>query len=240
MQESPSQYQPFLIKKKCSKFKNHSNLVIVGYEYNNEDFRDELFDFYHIQLPSLLNCAAITRKAEYLAGRVSAIDALQLLGIQIDNIPTGKHRNPLWPSGVVASITHTNSTAYCVAAYANEYQYLGIDLEKWIGHSVITEIKKSIITCAEEIFLQQCTMGFNKAFTLTFSAKESLFKAIYPYIGYYFDFDAVEIIQICVENRTFKLQLRQQLASNFNIGDQFSGYFDFDTYSIRTLILKPT
>ncbi|WP_457934203.1 4'-phosphopantetheinyl transferase superfamily protein [Pseudoalteromonas sp. SCSIO 43210] len=57
----------------------------------------------------------------------------------------------------------------------------------------------------------------NIALTLVFSAKESLFKAIYPRVNFYFD--VVEMISICTE--TFRLRLKVKLTDELEEGSLF-------------------
>lgn len=66
--------------------------------------------------------------------------------------------------------------------------YLGIDLEKKLSKECVIEIKSSIISLDEENLILKSKLSFEDAFTLIFSAKESLFKALYPSVRAYFDF----------------------------------------------------
>jgi enterobactin synthetase component D len=151
--------------------------------------------------------SAIKRRAEFLVGRHAADSALQQYEVNARKIAVREHRSPTWPDGVVASITHTNTTTLCVAAVQQYVSYLGIDLENWIPNNTIKEIKNSTIKTNKEKLLQKNHIGFERAFTLAFSAKESLFKALYPSIAYYFDFAAAEVSQISLKERTFELTL---------------------------------
>lgn len=48
-------------------------------------------------------------------------------------IPTGEHRNPVWPVVISVSITHIDTKAICAASYKDNHAYLGIDLASAIG-----------------------------------------------------------------------------------------------------------
>lgn len=82
----------------------------------------------------------------------------------------------------------------------------------------------------------QSPIGLEKAFTLTFSVKESLFKALFPVVGYYFDFTAAEIIDISLKQRTFDLVLRKALTSKLTSGTLYKGHFKFDSHSVLTVL----
>ena len=212
------------------------DIVLTGYHYQQAHYQDALFTTLNIPFPATLHQAVIKRRAEYLAGRFAASQALAKLGIYTRDIPTGTHRSPCWPSGILASITHTSSAAFCVAAHQKNVNYLGIDHENWLSLKSVNDIKSSIINSAEESLLRQSSLTFEQVFTLVFSAKESLFKALYPSVGYYFDFSAAEITEINIPEKSFNLRLTQTLTPALTAGACFNGKFIFDDSAIQTLI----
>ncbi|WP_281558772.1 4'-phosphopantetheinyl transferase superfamily protein [Thalassomonas sp. RHCl1] len=216
-----------------------NNITLVGYDYRLADYQQSLFSELAIPFPASLSRAVNKRQGEYLAGRYAAIQALAELGINTRNIPTGEHRSPVWPEGILASITHTSTAAFCVAASKRAIKYLGIDHENWLKADNVAEIKSSIINEKEEVFLKQSDMSFEQAFTLVFSAKESLFKALYPGVGYYFDFSAAEIIDLNTVNNSLCLRLTETLTPAITAGARFNGQFIFDESAVQTLICEP-
>ncbi|MEV4420566.1 hypothetical protein AB0L40_11415 [Patulibacter sp. NPDC049589] len=50
--------------------------------------------------------AVETRRREFVTGRACAHRALAALGVPVVPIMSGPNREPLWPEGVVGSITH--------------------------------------------------------------------------------------------------------------------------------------
>ncbi|MBA6257655.1 MULTISPECIES: 4'-phosphopantetheinyl transferase family protein [unclassified Colwellia] len=212
------------------------HLTLTSYHYNVVNYNRSLFDQFKIYFPEEIKSSVIKRQAEYLAGRYAARCALHDLGFEVKNITTGKHRSPVWPTGISASITHTDSIAICAASYKYDCEYLGIDLEKRLNLKCITDIKSSIINLQEENLLFQTELSFEDAFTLTFSAKESLFKALYPRVGRYFDFSAAQIIDICCSTNKFTMILLEDLTQEVIAGKKFTGYFSFDETYVFTLI----
>ena len=81
-------------------------------------------------------------------------------------------------------------------------------------------------------------MSSNVAFTLIFSAKESLFKALYPHVGDYFDFSAAEVVEINGNVGHFTIKLAQQLTSALKEGMTFKGYFDINADDVTTYIVE--
>lgn len=73
--------------------------------------------------------AAPRRVATFRAGRACARAALKELGSLDVAIPIGPSGAPVWPSGFVGSITHTNEIAAAVVARSQKVRGLGLDLE---------------------------------------------------------------------------------------------------------------
>ena len=72
---------------------------------------------------------AVSRRLEYTAGRIAARDAMSQISVYNKPVITGQDRAPVWPAGLVGSISHTKD--YCVAAVAhsNDIHIMGIDIE---------------------------------------------------------------------------------------------------------------
>jgi enterobactin synthetase component D len=212
-------------------------LIIFSCDFDRKEFDIELFDLYGVKMPALLEKSVVKRQAEFLAGRYAALSALNYLGIRASDIPIGTHRSPVWPNEVVASITHTNNRAICAVGYSKEVKYIGIDLEGWLKPDTVKEIKSTIVSEEEESLLKQSSMKFDRALTLAFSAKESLFKALYPSVGCYFDFSAAAITGICEKRKSFNIKLMKKLTSKLEIGSMFTGYFSYNESCIQTMII---
>ncbi|MBP1849556.1 4'-phosphopantetheinyl transferase family protein [Rhizobium halophytocola] len=145
-----------------------------------------------IPLPPALLGAVPRRRAEYIAGRRCARAALRR-STGIDSIPgMGRDRAPLWPRGIVGSISHSGDRAIAITGRAQQFAGLGIDLEKLLDIETAGEIAGHVLTADERKRSGPAPDPF--AVTLAFSAKESLFKALYPQIGCMFYCDAAELV----------------------------------------------
>ena len=215
-----------------------TNISVVACDFYLAHFNPMLFHELNISFPNAIQNSVLKRQAEYLAGRFAASCALGDLGVMVNDIGIGTHRSPVWPNGISASITHTNDKAVCAAADNNDYQYLGIDLENILSKKSIIEIKNIIINNNENNMLKKSDLSIEEAFTLIFSAKESLFKALYPSVGYYFDFTVVEVIEIKRNENSFKINLLKNLTPELKAGRVFKGYFCFDETSIFSIIAQ--
>ena len=71
--------------------------------------------------------------------------------------------------------------------------------------------------------------------TLTFSLKESLFKALYPLVGKRFYFHDAELLAVDDSARTARLGLLIDLAGEWMTGSELEGHFQL--YDDRLLSL---
>ncbi len=164
-----------------------------------------------------------------------------MTGLFLDKIPNigiGQHRNPLWPIGLAGSITHTSNTAICatIKKTAGKINFIGIDLEDYLSTDVASDLESSIHTQEEKKICSQIGMPDNKITTLIFSAKESIFKAAYPYIEKYFGFESAKVIGIDIEKRIIKLKLAHDIALATNLKEEINSYFYLGKNSVFTLV----
>jgi len=83
------------------------------------------------------------RRREFTLGRNAARHALRRLGIPAATI--GRHpedRDPVWPAGVVGSISHSHGVAAAACAPADRVLGIGLDLERAgpLGDDLVAEI----------------------------------------------------------------------------------------------------
>ena len=140
------------------------------------------FSIFGIELPSHISRSSIKRQSEYLAGRFAAYTALKSLGENLKTLNVDENFAPRWEKGIHGSISHNNTIALCVISLEPEHKYVGVDIEEIITTDVCQEIKNKIIFYKTEYKIVKESTQPEKAFTIIFSSKESLFKAIYPYI----------------------------------------------------------
>lgn len=126
-------------------------------------------------VPDDLRKAVPKRRAEFLAGRFCAAVALRQLGLP-ESVPR-QGRAPVWPDGVAGSITHSKDRA--IAAVSRHHRCVGLDCEGYVADDRATQLSASIFTEAESR-LRPDALPYGRFFTLVFSAKESLYKALSP------------------------------------------------------------
>ncbi len=213
-----------------------ANVSCYRCEFNKTHYEDTLFSQHNIEYASSLGRAVASRKAEFFAGRYAAQQAMKRLGIEKTTVEIGQHRNPIWPNGFVGSITHTATQAMCAIAKSTDYKSMGIDLADQIPFITANNIKDSIIQAHEADVLSKTPLLFEQSLTLAFSAKESLFKALYPQVGAYFEFHAAEIWRIEIETHVFLMRLTRDLTPSLIKGTVFKGKFMVQPGTVFTSI----
>jgi 4'-phosphopantetheinyl transferase EntD len=137
--------------------------------------------------------ASPNRQREFAAGRLCARRALGRLGKPSVALPMMNKLLPLWPDGIVGSISHTDG--YCVAAVGLGSQLIsiGIDaeragkIERGIWPLIFVDDEIKYLESIEDVFEQEL-----KATTI-FSAKEAFYKCQYPITQTWVEFRDVAV-----------------------------------------------
>ncbi|EPF0314948.1 enterobactin synthase subunit EntD [Enterobacter chuandaensis] len=194
----------------------HSTFSLAGHTLHRVTFDPTTFtdaDLLWLPHHAQLADAGRKRKADHLAGRIAAMHALNERTIPAIG-PSGE---PLWPEGVSGSITHSGTQA--MAVVTQHPALIGIDCEAILPENEAREIKDGILDEQEERVLCRAGYPFALALTLAFSAKESLFKALFPQVQTYMGFDCARVTLL--DDKTLTLTLARQLAG-FNEGATFT------------------
>jgi 4'-phosphopantetheinyl transferase EntD len=126
-----------------------------------------------------LGRAVAKRVQEFAAGRLCARRVLTELGIRDFPVKRAEDRQPVWPPGVVGSITHTEG--YCAAVAADKNTFIAVGLDSELAGSVKLELWPSLFRDREVLWLNALPpLQQVAAATLMFSAKEAFYKCQYP------------------------------------------------------------
>lgn len=171
------------------------------------------------------------RQAEYLAGRLCARHALALLTGSQATPGRGTDRAPRWPEGTLGAITHGHGWAAAVAGETSQWRGLGLDVEQIMPADRAKRLMDEILTPAERVRLETLPPEQHAAhISLTFSCKESLFKALYPQVLRHFYFQDAELLSVSADQRV-RLRLLIDLHPDWPAGSEFEGQFTtFDGY----------
>ena len=198
------------------------DLIHVGLRLVHTDYRQLARTLAtEVSLPEGLTSAHPKRQTLWLAGRWCAQQALRQAGYAEPPLPgTGRGGEPLWPEGWRGSISHSDTHISALIGPASDYRGLGIDHERCMNAATAQRVAARLASPAE---LARCPADWSLPdwLTLIFSAKESLFKAIYPTLGRFFGFQAAEFQRVSREH--FQLQLSTDLAATWPHGLKLTG-----------------
>lgn len=141
----------------------------------------------------VIAAAVPSRRREFTAGRACARAVLEELGHHGWSLLPGPRREPLWPDGVVGSISHCPGLAVAVAARSADTLAIGIDVET--DAPLPTNVAGSVMDAGEAHAIERLTAQDPATpwARLLFSAKESLYKAWYPLRHEWLGFEDVGI-----------------------------------------------
>jgi len=191
--------------------------------------------------PSTGKCSVHTglRKRQFEAGRCCAASLLESLGSGDTLVSVHEDLSPMWPVGYVGSISHTDTLLGVAVARSSDLRAIGIDIEGIVSLQIAREIEQMCLNQSE--LLRRVWLGFDRRIyaALCFSAKEALFKCLYPLVQRYFDFHDAEIIDICHRMGTVRLRLTQDLSDEFKTGNILVGRYRWDGVHVFTSFELP-
>jgi 4'-phosphopantetheinyl transferase EntD len=129
---------------------------------------------------ALVRRATVARQWEFAAGRTCARRALRQLGARPQPILAGRWGEPIWPSGIVGSISHSRGFCACAVGRSQAFHGIGIDVE---DHTPLKPgVIESITRCEERARLTGLEGAVPEVNwdVILFSAKETAFKALFP------------------------------------------------------------
>lgn len=194
-----------------------------------------------LAVPPRLAKAIPKRKSEFLAGRYCAQLALKNMGADWHQpIAIGENRAPCWPDGSVGSITHSKGFASAIVASSSAVKSVGIDSEALIAEKTANNVSSHILTEAEIYTANAALVDSDRQYlTLIFSAKESIFKCLYPLVQQYFDFRHAVVELDTQHPGQFRFQLLKDLGGEFGKGYSANGYYALTNDFVHTAVLLP-
>lgn len=130
-----------------------------------------------VQLPELRQLGPrVTgrRRLDFYIGRLAAREALGAIGIENQPVPRGSAGQPIWPTGIVGSITHSEGVAVAVVLRAVAGG-VGVDLE--LRSSPLSRAAERLVLTRHEQRWIRFAGGAPWPLIL-FSAKEAAYKAL--------------------------------------------------------------
>lgn len=178
------------------------------------------------------------RLRDFAAGRLAAREALKKLGLENPApITIGAHRQPVWPYGIVGSISHSGGWAACLAAWNSAAASVGVDLET-LKRKRRLDIAPRICVESEIEWVASANdeTEHERRLIAVFSAKESAFKALFPLVQRYFGFKE---IALSPEKSGFAAVLNNDLGPQFQRDFRFKIGVWFGTDFVLTAAVIP-
>jgi 4'-phosphopantetheinyl transferase EntD len=153
-----------------------------------------------------LGDAVEKRRREFTTVRGCARAAFAELGLPPRAIVSGEHGEPLWPAGIVGSMTHCDGYRACALAEAGAVMTVGIDAEPNLPlpAGLLPDVARpEELGRLRELARAQPGICWDR---LLFSAKESVYKAWFPLARRWLGFEDASL-RIDPRNGTFSAKL---------------------------------
>ncbi|GHJ09194.1 4'-phosphopantetheinyl transferase [Micromonospora humidisoli] len=198
-----------------------------------EAFDDTDTEPLHPAEAALVARAVEKRVREFTTARTCARRALRALGVPPAPVLTGERGAPVWPSGVVGSLTHCPGYRAAVVARAADVRAIGIDAEP--DAALPDGVLDAIALPEERAMVDRLATDAPGPHwdRLLFSAKESLYKAWFPITGIFLGFDEARIV-LHPTDRTFAARVLVP-----GRGRDFDGRYLHDAGLTLTVVAVP-
>jgi 4'-phosphopantetheinyl transferase EntD len=175
------------------------------------------------------------RQAEFVCGRRFARAAFRKLGVGEQAILPDADRAPIWPRDIVGSITHSDYYCAVAVAHRTEVSAIGIDVEDAqrfradFAPSVLLqrEIAINLAGLSEPQWLARAAV--------LFSAKEAVYKCLYPLVRMWIGFHDVEV-ELDPASESFQAQLLAE-KGGFAAGRVLTGRYVLEQERVATAVL---
>lgn len=176
--------------------------AVVAVDTREEWLDIELFP----EEQATLGRAVEKRRHEFITARACARKALAQLGVEPCAIANGERGQPLWPEGVVGSITHCAGYRACALAREAQMAGVGIDAEP---HAPLPDGVLGQVARAEErrrlaaLARAEPQVHWDR---LLFCAKEAVYKVWFPLAACWLGFEDA-VLTFDPIGRTFQARL---------------------------------
>jgi 4'-phosphopantetheinyl transferase EntD len=177
------------------------------------------------------------RRLEFTLGRACGRAALLHLGASAGPIAVSPERAPVWPEDVVGSITHRSRIVAAAVAWQSQFAGIGLDVEA--AGQLSPSVTRRVCTAAELDWISSHPAPAGACWgTVIFSAKEALYKAVFPLTMRWLGFSDVEI-HLEPDRRRFVPRFVGESAGRLSSLGELSGTFAIrDGLVIAALTLR--
>lgn len=215
----------------------HGELLLAQARFDVNLYHDPLSLAWHLPLPSALQQAVKKRRAEFLASRWLTREVMRLYAIPDFQLQNHSDRSPRWPSGIQASLSHTEGAV--ALAVTRQPLCVGVDIETIMSARTAEETAAMLMSEKEQARLRTLPLPFPQAATLLFSLKESLYKALWPQLHQPMDFHQASLLEADLTAQTAVLCLNQTFSPVFTQGTRLEASFQLEADRVLTVLTHP-
>ena len=179
---------------------------------------------------TMVDDAESGRRADFLAGRLAAAEAMRRLDIEpggvLGRTPDGA---PAWPDGIAGSISHHSGIACAVVSA--DARGVGVDIAPLLAESQLRAVTRRCLVDAERERWQAA-----REVTVAFAAKEAIYKAAHPRAGRYVGFDEADVIEQV--DGSWTARLGEHLAREIGAG-WVSGAYAWESDLVYVVLALP-
>ena len=140
----------------------------------------------------LVASAVGSRQREFSTGRVLARRLLHRMNVSDFELLRDDDRVPQWPAGIVGSISHTGGLCAVAVAAESVCRGIGVDVEP--DEPVSEGIERRVCTPKEITWLDRGPAADRgRRCRMIFSVKEAVYKAFYPQLREFWEFQDVNV-----------------------------------------------
>ena len=193
--------------------------------------------FPDIHIDAALDGAVLKRRLQYAAGRHCALAALRRLGVDVASVPRATDGLPVWPAGVTGSISHCDDLACAVVVRTAQARAAGLDVERVVSRRRAARVGPLVVDRDELLAARAAGLDEALGVTLLFSAKETLFKCLFPVVRQWFGYSAARIRPN--EDGSFDARLTAALSDRLPAGTVLSGRWTVSAGRVYTALFLP-
>ena len=160
------------------------------------------------------------------------------LGLPATPVPAAPNRAPVWPTGLIGTITHTRG--YCAAAVARRTDLRAVGHGRRAAPGTRTGVRRMILRPEEADRLARLPAGVSWP-VVVFSAKETVYKVWHPVVGSWLDFlDAT--VELDPDTGVFTARIDPARVAAATVADPPSvvtGRFVIEDDLVRTAAVLP-
>lgn len=194
----------------------------------------------HQQLGAQISSLHPKRQTEYLAGRHALIQLYRCAGIDgigLDDLSSHADGQVDSPAGYVCTLSHGYDRIVAMVADQRHFRSIGVDVEEVVQLRRCSRLLSRVAPHDEQSVWQRAGMDDDLGLTLTFSAKEALYKALTASVSCIMHFGQATLGEIDPVRGRLTLVLTKDLNHSLRCGRQFELQYRHQDQEILTWAL---